>query len=208
MYDSAAGRWTTEDPIGFRAGDANLFRFVGNSPTNLTDPSGLFPHPDRKDPLEADGPKTEEERIIWRFLSRKDMPNLRKSDYRIFDPPTNDYDCHSYVTSEFGAYPTRHIFEEYADYVSALEEMGYKKLENNGTLLLDFTLKPGFMKVVYYTDNGKEDGTPLHSAEQDGDGWWTSKIGAGPLIEHRDPMSIAGGVYGKPAVVFIRPRPK
>ncbi|MBI1916597.1 MAG: hypothetical protein HYS12_17955 [Planctomycetes bacterium] len=41
MFDPTIGRWTTEDPIGFEAGDANLFRYVGNDPTNATDPSGL-----------------------------------------------------------------------------------------------------------------------------------------------------------------------
>ncbi len=35
------GRWLQDDPIGFEAGDANLYRFVGNSPTDYTDPSGL-----------------------------------------------------------------------------------------------------------------------------------------------------------------------
>jgi hypothetical protein len=29
------------DPLGYEAGDANLRRYVGNSPTNATDPSGL-----------------------------------------------------------------------------------------------------------------------------------------------------------------------
>jgi RHS repeat-associated protein len=40
-YDASTGRWLSEDPIGFAAGDANLYRYVGNSPTNGTDPSGL-----------------------------------------------------------------------------------------------------------------------------------------------------------------------
>lgn len=40
------------EPLGFDAGDANLRRYVGNSPTNATDPSGLeeadpFPPPAR-----------------------------------------------------------------------------------------------------------------------------------------------------------------
>jgi len=39
-YDAGAGRFLSEDPIGFAAGDANLYRYCGNSPTNLTDPSG------------------------------------------------------------------------------------------------------------------------------------------------------------------------
>ncbi|MGA7496562.1 MAG: RHS repeat-associated core domain-containing protein [Isosphaeraceae bacterium] len=40
-YDPATGRWTTEDPIGFAGGDTNLYLYVGNDPTNATDPSGL-----------------------------------------------------------------------------------------------------------------------------------------------------------------------
>ncbi|MBI3464735.1 MAG: hypothetical protein HY000_17015 [Planctomycetes bacterium] len=40
-YDAAVGRFASEDPIGFAAGDENLSRYVGNAPTNLTDPLGL-----------------------------------------------------------------------------------------------------------------------------------------------------------------------
>jgi RHS repeat-associated protein len=40
-YDPSSGRWASLDPLGFDAGDANLYRYVGNSPTNATDPSGL-----------------------------------------------------------------------------------------------------------------------------------------------------------------------
>jgi RHS repeat-associated protein len=41
-YDARVGRFLSTDPIGFTAGDANLYRYVGNSPTNFTDPSGLL----------------------------------------------------------------------------------------------------------------------------------------------------------------------
>jgi hypothetical protein len=40
MYDAKIGRWLEEDPDGFAAGDANLFRYVGNDSTNATDPTG------------------------------------------------------------------------------------------------------------------------------------------------------------------------
>jgi RHS repeat-associated protein len=40
-FDGKAGRWTTQDPSGFRAGDANLYRYTANLPTILSDPSGL-----------------------------------------------------------------------------------------------------------------------------------------------------------------------
>ncbi len=39
-YDPAVGRWLSEDPIGFEAGDFNLYRYVGNTPIILIDPSG------------------------------------------------------------------------------------------------------------------------------------------------------------------------
>ncbi len=39
--DSFTGRFISEDPIGFQAGDSNLYRYVFNSPIRYTDPDGL-----------------------------------------------------------------------------------------------------------------------------------------------------------------------
>jgi RHS repeat-associated protein len=41
-YDPATGRWLGQDPIGFGAGDSNLYRYVHNGPTIHTDASGLY----------------------------------------------------------------------------------------------------------------------------------------------------------------------
>jgi hypothetical protein len=41
-YDPTIGRWTSEDPIAFEGGDANLYRYVGNDAANAVDPSGLY----------------------------------------------------------------------------------------------------------------------------------------------------------------------
>ena len=40
-FDPQLGRFISEDPIGFAAGDANLSRYVENSTPNAVDPSGL-----------------------------------------------------------------------------------------------------------------------------------------------------------------------
>ena len=40
-FDPATGRWLSNDPMGFAAGDVNLQRYVGNGAPNATDPSGL-----------------------------------------------------------------------------------------------------------------------------------------------------------------------
>ena len=40
-YDPRTGAFIGQDPIGFGGGDANLYRYVGNSPTLFNDPTGL-----------------------------------------------------------------------------------------------------------------------------------------------------------------------
>src|SRR3984957_1246235 len=41
-YNPSTGTWQTQDPAGFAAGQANLNQYVGNDPTNMTDPTGLL----------------------------------------------------------------------------------------------------------------------------------------------------------------------
>jgi RHS repeat-associated protein len=42
FYDPGLGRFLQRDPIGFAAGDTNLFRYCGDDPVNRRDPLGLF----------------------------------------------------------------------------------------------------------------------------------------------------------------------
>lgn len=42
-YDPASGRWCAKDPIGFAAGDSNLYRYVNLNPVGLVDCSGEKP---------------------------------------------------------------------------------------------------------------------------------------------------------------------
>ncbi len=39
-YNPSTGTWLTQDPIGFGGGQANLYQYVANDPTNAIDPSG------------------------------------------------------------------------------------------------------------------------------------------------------------------------
>jgi RHS repeat-associated protein len=43
-YDAAIARWASTDPIGFEAGDANLYRYVNNGPLWHVDPLGMAPN--------------------------------------------------------------------------------------------------------------------------------------------------------------------
>jgi RHS repeat-associated protein len=57
-YDPRSREFIGQDPLAFTAGDTNLYRRVGNSPVNATDPSGLEeiqPHVGSlRDPSKAD----------------------------------------------------------------------------------------------------------------------------------------------------------
>jgi RHS repeat-associated protein len=43
-YGSNVGAWLQRDPFALGAGDVNLYRFVGNQPTEQVDPTGLIPN--------------------------------------------------------------------------------------------------------------------------------------------------------------------
>ena len=49
-YHPGLGRFMSEDPKGFAAGDYNLFRYVHNDPEDLTDPMGLIAQEDPPPP--------------------------------------------------------------------------------------------------------------------------------------------------------------
>ena len=42
IQNPGTGRWTTQDPLSFAAGDGNLYRYVGNGATEGADPEGLI----------------------------------------------------------------------------------------------------------------------------------------------------------------------
>jgi RHS repeat-associated protein len=46
-YNPLLGRFMSEDPKGFAAGDYNLFRYCHNDPEDMTDPMGLLGDPNR-----------------------------------------------------------------------------------------------------------------------------------------------------------------
>ncbi len=48
-YHAQLGRFLNRDPIGYRAGDANVYRYVGNRPTGSVDPFGLRRRDDGRD---------------------------------------------------------------------------------------------------------------------------------------------------------------
>jgi RHS repeat-associated protein len=56
-YTSEDGRWESEDPLGL-VPDRNPYRYVGNHPANVNDPTGLSPAPATKVPPPSTGSKS------------------------------------------------------------------------------------------------------------------------------------------------------
>lgn len=42
-YDLSTGRLISQDPLGFDAGDSNLYRYAQNQYSTMTDPAGMDP---------------------------------------------------------------------------------------------------------------------------------------------------------------------
>ena len=55
IYDPVTQRWITQDPLGFDAGDSNLYRYVNNSPMDNVDPSGYDRQPNSESKSEESG---------------------------------------------------------------------------------------------------------------------------------------------------------
>jgi RHS repeat-associated protein len=62
-YDPQIGRFISEDPIGFRGGDVNLYGYVLNNSVNFIDPEGLWTPADLADWLDD---LIENARRAWR----------------------------------------------------------------------------------------------------------------------------------------------
>ncbi|QDT40363.1 tRNA(Glu)-specific nuclease WapA precursor [Gimesia alba] len=72
IYGADEGRFKSEDPLGFAAGDINLYRYAGNNAATLTDPSGLHTIVTNQDPRFPRG--------VWLLI---EGPNCGKGTKRI-----------------------------------------------------------------------------------------------------------------------------
>jgi RHS repeat-associated protein len=70
VYDPALMRWLQTDPLGLNAGD-NGYEMEGNDPTNLVDPSGLWPY---KWPWEKDASWSFEGSLIYDVIDKSLEP--------------------------------------------------------------------------------------------------------------------------------------
>lgn len=76
-YQPGLGRFLQPDPIGFKAGDMNLFRYCGGDPVNKTDPDGLLSkgasgNDPREDKIQPDPLPPNQADWMWEFAKLGD----------------------------------------------------------------------------------------------------------------------------------------
>lgn len=134
------------------------------------------------------------------------FPRLSGETFEIVAQPSIQYNCIAYAVgdvSEWWDYVEEdHYWPDYAarsDSIEILVEvfagLGFEQCQ-------DSSLESGYEKVALYEDRG----VFQHAALQTPTGRWRSKMGKGPVIEHRSPESLSDGMYGSPTIYMRRQR--
>ena len=87
IYSPSLGRWLSNDPLGFEAGDQNWYRAIGNNPGNGLDPSGLEEFDFLKNPISQMSPDEFRDWLVGQPGTPINFPPFRKpfNDPSIFD---------------------------------------------------------------------------------------------------------------------------
>ena len=138
----------------------------------------------------------------WAQLLIAAFPKLASEGFEIVGEPTTEYNCRAYAAGNTGDWwwpDGTNYWPPWAtldDRIDSLQEafvgIGYELCD-------DGHFDEDYRKVALYEVEGKFQ----HAAAQMPNGAWRSKMGEGPVIEHRSPESLSGGIYGN-ATVFMR----
>lgn len=150
------------------------------------------------------GPTRDDLEPGWKkeILRSSSFPNLKEENFTAIGPHTERYNCIAWTVGvrDGWVWPGTRV----EDFDALYGKSGYQALDT-----LDLRHDPKLEKVVIYGLTPRNEGGPIevtHGALQDEEGGWTSKIGTQPLIRHRSAEDLAGGSYGQPIRVYVRPR--
>ena len=139
----------------------------------------------------------------WADLFINEFPKLYGEGFEITDQPSERYNCIAYAagdTDEWWWPDGINYWPPWATLdkrMESLEEvfagLGYERCN-------DSSLEGSYQKVALYEVQGEFQ----HAAIQMPNGRWRSKMGQGPVIEHRNPGSLSGGMYGDSAAYMRR----
>lgn len=131
----------------------------------------------------------------WAQLLITAFPKLSSEDFEIVERASEQYNCIAYAagdTSKWWDHNKNHHWPAHATRSNSIESLkevfvglGFEQCHDSST-------ENGYQKVALY----EEQGVWKHAAIQTPEGRWRSKMGKGPVIEHRSPESLADGQYG------------
>jgi len=137
--------------------------------------------------------------MTWLNIS---FPNLRNEGFTVIDPPSDRYNCIAYAagdTSQWWDHTPRRYWPSWAMRSAQIESLQEVFAGLGFGECHDGSLEAGYEKVALYEDDGEYQ----HASIQMPNGAWRSKMGPGPVIEHRSPGSLSGGPYGN-ATIHMR----
>jgi len=107
-YDPETGRWTAKDPVGFGAGDVNLYGYCLADPINLVDPWGLKDYTQEETMAILHGAVHDYSQMYWwsaLLEARNRHGSFGEYDYKLTDPSSTFVIKETTITaSEFGNY--------------------------------------------------------------------------------------------------------
>ena len=135
------------------------------------------------------------------------FPGLNRGEYRITSPASPVYNCIAWAAGDDTAWwwpSPQHYWPEgtpgeetIASFQALFEQLDYRECATAEP-------EPGFEKVALFVN---ADDLPTHAARQLPNGFWTSKLGHWPDIEHQSLNNLAGNppMYGGVALLLRRP---
>ena len=139
----------------------------------------------------------------WADLLTNEFPNLYSEGFEILEPLSQRYNCVAYAAGDISQWwwPDRiNYWPPWATRDNRMESLkevfaglGYEQCNGD-------SLEDGYQKVALYELQGRFQ----HIVAQTLNGLWRSKMGQGPVMEHRNPESLSGGMYGTPTVFMRR----
>ena len=139
----------------------------------------------------------------WAQLLITAFPKLSSEEFEIVEGPSERYNCIAYAasdTSKWWDHNKSYYWPAHASRSNSIESLkevfaglGFEQCHHGST-------ENGYHKVALY----EEQGVWKHAAVQTPGGRWRSKMGKGPVIEHRSPESLSEGHYGNVAFYMRR----
>ena len=139
----------------------------------------------------------------WVQLLITTFPGLSKEDFDIVDQPSTRYNCIAYAAGDTSKRwdPDENYYwppwatpdDRIESLIEVFDGLGFQQCD-------DGHLEDRYQKVALYEVQGEA----KHAAAQMPSGRWRSKMGHGPVIEHRSPESLSAGIYGEPTIFMRR----